>query len=200
MIPTWLNQKIVRKKFSVHLSWSCEGWEIRRIRASKIGTEGVEYENVLLDPFLKKKKKSPEFPEVALSSSQICFSSFWRHVILIILVHPLDPLLTIHLIWDVCKSKKQKASWLGTSKKDLVFVCYHCCGVQKTIETEPQTRWVRRKAWDGGVRVGVGTAFDHKPWTVRAGRNLSHLAQLPHFIDKKNKVSRVKEPARGWAS
>lgn len=45
--------------------------------------------------------------------------------------------------------------------------------------------------------MGVGTAFDHKPWTVRAGRNLSHLAQLPHFIDKKNKVSRVKEPARG---
>ena len=49
----------------------------------------------------------------------------------------------------------------------------------------------------GGVRVGVGTGFDHKLWTVRAGRNLSHLAQIPHFIDKKNKVSRVKEPSRG---
>lgn len=57
----------------------------------------------------------------------------------------------------------------------------------------------------GGEGEGGAPAFDHTPWTVRAGRSLRHLVQLPHFIDKKNQASRHKEtagaePARRWLS
>lgn len=52
-----------------------------------MGTEEVKYENGFLDPFLGKKMLR-EFPKVAFSSSQMCFSSCLRNITSITLVHP----------------------------------------------------------------------------------------------------------------
>lgn len=114
MVQICPNRKMERK--NTFLSWSWGRWEIRTMRVSRMGTEDVEYENGFSDHFLKKKSR--EFPKVAFSSSQMCFSSFLRKKYhLSNLSSSFYPLLTTHLIWHAYKTKKQKASWSGRSEK-----------------------------------------------------------------------------------
>ena len=142
--------------------------------------------------YIPSWESSPAFPEMALPFSQLCLSSFPRHALLILLVHPLHPLLTTHLLWNVCKSRKQTASWPGRSGESLVFSHCHCFRAQKPVETKPQRRWDRRRA--GGVRVGGEPAPAITTATCSSCKEPSHLALRPRLWDEKTKVH-----ARGWA-
>lgn len=122
MSQIWPTQKI--EKISSHLPWSWGRWEIRNIRVSRMGTEEVKYENGFLDPFLGKKNVERISKSGFFFLTNVIFFLFEEYH-LDNLSSSFCLLLTIRLTWNAYKTKKQKASWSGRSKKDLVFVLYH---------------------------------------------------------------------------
>lgn len=132
----------------------------KKNQGRKKGTEEGEYEHGFLEPLLGGKKKSPAFPKMTFSSSQRCFSSLRRNIISMILVHPFYSLLTIHLIWDAYDTGSREHLDQESLRK--------ISALSATVACRDQSQ-------------GVATAFDHKPWTLRAGRNLRITLLTPSF-------------------